>query len=79
MASTIRLALPSEIKYGVLEETKSNELWQKLEKTMFQSKSLASKLLLKKDFFSFGYGGKRRLERSHQHVHWIDHPIGLVG
>ena len=49
-ASTIRLALAPEIKYDVLEENNPKNLWEKLTK-MYQSKSLANKLFLKKDLF----------------------------
>lgn len=47
---SIGLALAPEIKYDVLKETKPKELWDKLEK-VFQSKSLVSKLFLRKNFF----------------------------
>ena len=49
-ASTIRLALAPEIKYDILEENNLKNLWEKLTK-MYQSKSLANKLFLKKDLF----------------------------
>ena len=49
-ASTIRLALAPEVKYDVLEEDNTKNLWEKLTKT-YHSKSLANKLFLKKDLF----------------------------
>lgn len=76
--STIRLALAPEIKYDVFEETKPKESWGKLEK-MFQSKSLASNFLIRTYSIWISKNESIDFEISHQHIQWIDIPIGKVG
>lgn len=52
VVATIRLSLASQIKYQVLTETSSKDLWEKLEK-VYKSKSLSNRLYLKKELYRF--------------------------